>query len=118
MRLPDAWKNHLRTRDVHPALKDSELQELYVNTSRFRKAQSMADVLQKQGWGAYDAEQLSDADWVTVAVLAGVTEPSPVTRMLTIELMKDRAKQREGLMDEQEAVEFCRMNFTPAELYR
>lgn len=117
MRLPKAWKEHRRMRDDHPALSDSLVRELAVTVARYQKAQKMADVLMSQQATAADARKIGEDIWTQVEVLAGCTSSS-VTRALVVLILEDREKQMEGLMNEVEAIEYVRGQYTPAELYR
>lgn len=119
MKLPDAWRRYQSMRDSHPALSDSPLREAAITRARFRKAQKMADMLKDgtpDGWPD-DPEEFTPEQWAALMLTAGLDEASPATRVLTVELYRDRLLQREGLMDEDEAREFCTSNYSPAELF-
>lgn len=105
-------------RDGHPGLVDTSVREASITRNRFLKAQKIADALAvlPTDWPA-DATDFTPEQWAAAMLAAGVVEASPATRVLVVELLKDRERQMEGLMDEVEAIEHVRLNYEPMDVF-
>lgn len=91
-RTPRTWP--LRQRDNHPALVDTSIREAAIVKLRFTKAKALVTVMLDEGLTLGQLELLTDESWEILRRMARVNEPSLVTRILALELLRDRLEQK------------------------
>lgn len=82
-----------RLRDGHPSLILTEGQELSILLARFSKAKLLATAMYDEGVSYEVGLGMSDESWEILRKIARCNQPSKVTRMLALELLKDRTEQ-------------------------
>lgn len=93
MKRPKVWGS--KQRDSHPSLTLSDYQEAAITRARFIKAQLLATVMYDEGVTYEIGCAMSGESWDILQKIARVNEPSPSTRVLALELLRDRTAQRE-----------------------
>lgn len=84
----------LRQRDNHPALVDTSIREAAITKLRFTKAKALVKVMLDEGLTLRQLELLTDESWEILRKIARVNEPSLPTRVMALEVLRDRAEQR------------------------
>jgi hypothetical protein len=73
---------------------DSDVRDAVVTWKRFAKAQKLADILDGEGITVEDSKLLDTEMWLMVLALAQVKRASVVTRLLALELLRDREERK------------------------
>lgn len=81
-----------RQRDNHPSLTFTAEQEAIITRQRFVKAELLSQVMADEGLTYADGERLTNESWDILRRMARVNEPSLVTRMLALELLRYRGE--------------------------
>lgn len=85
----------LRTRDDNPNLVMSELTEASIAVARYRKAVRLADLLEAEGVTWDDSENMDERAWELTIRAAGLKSASVVSRVLSMEVLRDREERRQ-----------------------